>query len=54
MLHPENAPLPMKVTLLGIVRLPVKLLHLVNAESPMKVTLLGIVTLVSAVQDWNA
>jgi hypothetical protein len=35
----------MEVTLLGMVKLPVRPVHPENAESPMDVTLLGIVRL---------
>ena len=49
LLHLSNTPLPMMVTLFGIVML-VKLLQLSNTLYPMLVTLSGIVMLVKLVQ----
>ena len=50
LLHSSNTPLPMLVTLSGIVTL-LKPLHHSNADSPMLVTLSGIVMLVKLVQS---
>ena len=53
LLQPENAELPMLVTLSGIVILS-KLLQPENAELPMLVTLSGISILVRLLQLWNS
>jgi hypothetical protein len=49
LLHPENAPCPMEVTLSGI-EMDVRPEQDLKAETPMEVTLLGIVMLVRLVQ----
>ena len=51
--HPPSAPIPMLVTLEGIVT-PFRPLQKKNARFPMLVTLEGIVTLVRPLQDQNA
>src|ERR1022692_999769 len=48
----ENAPCPMVVTLLGMVRLVKRVFS--NAQSPMVVRLVGRVTLDRLVTFWNA
>ena len=53
LVQPENAELPMLVTLLGIVML-VRLVQIINDSTPILTTALGIFMLVREVQLLNA